>query len=200
MRSKLGEYKVVKITDTKRLMVREDNAQSEAQTNTSGPVASLMVAKKRGRKPREKVYSVTNSDSVAKPEEQENIILHLPISEADITEDRVTDQCSDPMKYDPTPPMNEPSPYSPNLPGSFISGEKQESASVNSLDASSRQDEALHQSGRCEQFVDPKSGKNSHQFSTKCGCKRSLQMHRHMLLVGHRAFLDDTVCDSSEPG
>lgn len=139
-------------------MVTDDKSQSEAKAKTNGPVASLLVGKKRGRKPREKVYSVTSSDVGTKCEEQENIILHLPITSADLLEDSVPEHSSDPLRYDPTPPMNEPSPYSPNLPGSYLS-EKQDNPSVGSVDASPRQDEPQHQSGRCEQFVDAKSGK-----------------------------------------
>lgn len=141
-------------------MVQYDKPQSK-ETLTR-PVASLLpVGKKRGRKPREKVYSVACSESVSKCEEQENIILHLPISSADLVDEQtsVRETSCDPLKYDPTPPMHEPSPYSPNLPGSFL--DKQENASVSDIDVKSVTPQG-DQPPSCEvrQFVDPKSGKS----------------------------------------
>ena len=78
------------------------------------------VIKKRGRKPREKSYSVKGLESLEPEveEEIENIIIHLPVSSAE-ADSELTFDSQRLMMYDPV--LMEPTPYSPNLnAGSFI--------------------------------------------------------------------------------
>lgn len=82
---------------------------------------SKVAVKKRGRKPREKTYSVNSKCTEADRLEDciENIILHLPVSSSD-ADDAFRDLDSERvLQYDPV--IHEPSPYSPELNvGSFI--------------------------------------------------------------------------------
>ncbi len=76
--------------------------------------------KKRGRKPREKSYSVKGIESPEHDveEEVENIIIHLPVSSAE-ADSELNFDTQRLLMYDPV--LMEPTPYSPNLnAGSFI--------------------------------------------------------------------------------
>ena len=71
------------------------------------------AARKRGRKPRDKVYSVSDV-TIQTGEENtgEHVILHLPVSSQDIVEDNRFDDVHI-MEYDPE--CKEPSPFDPDI-------------------------------------------------------------------------------------
>lgn len=74
------------------------------------------VQKKRGRKPREKTYTVhvaSEKQFHQQDDGAENQVLHLPISsdEVDIDDDQTDFNLSDALKYNPT--LSDPSPYYP---------------------------------------------------------------------------------------
>ena len=71
------------------------------------------AARKRGRKPRDKVYSVSDV-SIQTGEENtgEHVILHLPVSSRDIVEENRFDN-TPVMEYDPE--FKEPSPFDPDI-------------------------------------------------------------------------------------
>lgn len=71
------------------------------------------LPKKRGRRPKDKTYVVINSvNEVPAEEENENIILHLPIKNSEnANENDVNINAECVMKYDPN--LNEPMPYEP---------------------------------------------------------------------------------------
>ena len=69
--------------------------------------------KKRGRKPKEKTYSVVQSTykDTLEEMENENIIVHIPITSADLQAEGHSMQVKDILKYSPN--INEPLPYEP---------------------------------------------------------------------------------------
>lgn len=88
------------------------------------------TVKKRGRKPREKAYSLHTPEDTVRQEDQENIILHLPISseealKAIALEEHVLD-------YDPESMLRELTPYAPDLNvGSYLEKREAPKAYVN---------------------------------------------------------------------
>ena len=70
--------------------------------------------KKRGRKPKEKTYSViqNNYRETLEEIENENIIVHIPITSNDLGEEDHSMQVKDILKYNPN--LQEPLPYEPD--------------------------------------------------------------------------------------
>ena len=159
MRSKVEQYKVSLSTEVFVVMVRGDCNQNVTVTTSRGTASLLSVAKKRGRKPRDVVYTLSSTAQSPKIEEPENIILCLPVNESDLREtDEITiDETNNPLKYDPTPPMHEPSPYSPHVPGSFLDKDTKSERSLSSAGDGGL--DAVEHNQKSEQFVDKKSSK-----------------------------------------
>lgn len=87
--------------------------------------SSDATVKKRGRKPREKAYSLHTPEDTVRQEDQENIILHLPISSEEALKAIALEEHI--LDYDPESMLREPTPYAPDLNvGSYL--EKREQA------------------------------------------------------------------------
>ena len=91
-------------------------AVAEAQSCTS--------AKKRGRKPRDKSYSlvVDETPALVVQEEPENIILHLRISSEDATKAAGIGE----HIFNYSPDITEVRPFTPDIPGSFLKDQVRE--------------------------------------------------------------------------
>lgn len=73
----------------------------------------VKIPKRRGRKPKDKSYGIINNDN--KEDEQENIIIHLPIKTDTIRNNLKENEL---LTYNPT--LNEPKPFEANIGGQNI--------------------------------------------------------------------------------
>lgn len=114
--------------------------------------ASTLLQKKRGRKPREKVYSVNTSvdeDKISSEESNESIILYLPVSSADLESESPLFDKDQVPEYDPV--LKEPSPYSPDVNAGPFYGKTGELVGL--------EKENVESVRRTVEFEDKKSGK-----------------------------------------
>ena len=95
-------------------------------TAQNTPIESVIekkceLPKKRGRKPKQKIYSVLDAEKIKLSSLNDNIVLHIPVKSSDLNESVGVGGLLD---YNPS--INEPTPYEPTSMNNYSKLESQE--------------------------------------------------------------------------
>lgn len=102
-----------KIKDDEEITVKKVPGKRGRKPKEKVVTDEVKVPKRRGRKPKDKSYGVVTNNN--KEDEQENIIIHLPIKTDSITNNLKENEL---LTYNPT--LNEPKPFETNIGGQNI--------------------------------------------------------------------------------
>ena len=103
--------------------------KSTAATKNTSDISQPKIDKKRGRKPKQKSYSVQGVSVNTLVNNNEHIILHFPFKANDVYQDDPFSPCQENKLMEYSPTLSEPQPYAPDCSSNFSSLTQEENLS-----------------------------------------------------------------------